>query len=107
VIIRHLDARALGVDAVVASLERPASQTPAGVSAAVDEILAAVRARGDVALLEYTERFDGFRAAAGRSRARRSPPPPARWMGPRGPLSITLPSGSSAITRRRCRSRGG
>jgi histidinol dehydrogenase len=62
-IIRILDARALGVDAVVASLERPASQIPAAVSTAVDEILAAVRARGDVALLDYTERFDRFRAS--------------------------------------------
>ena len=57
-IVRTLDARALGVDAVVATLDRPASQVPAAVSTAVDEILAAVRARGDAALLDYTERFD-------------------------------------------------
>ncbi len=61
-IIRTLDARALGVDAVVATLDRPASQIPAAVSTAVDEILAAVRARGDAALLDYTERFDRYRA---------------------------------------------
>lgn len=65
-IVRTLDARALGVDAVVATLDRPASQIPAVVSTAVDEILAAVRARGDAALLEYTERFDRYRARAPR-----------------------------------------
>lgn len=65
-IVRRLDARALGVDAVVATLDRPASQIPAVVSTAVDEILAAVRARGDAALLEYTERFDRYRARAPR-----------------------------------------
>jgi len=40
--IRTLDARALGVDAVVGALERPPSRVPADVSAAVDEILAGV-----------------------------------------------------------------
>ena len=64
--VRTLDARALGVDAVVATLDRPASQIPAAVSTAVDEILAAVRARGDAALLDYTERFDRYRARAPR-----------------------------------------
>ena len=59
---RTLDARALGLDAVVAALDRPASQIPTAVITAVDEILAAVRARGDAALVEYTERFDGYRA---------------------------------------------
>ena len=62
--IRTLDARALGVDAVVGALERPPSQVPADVSAAVDEILAGVRARGDAAVLEYTAKFDGFAAAS-------------------------------------------
>src|SRR5882724_1356652 len=62
--IRTLDARALGVDAVVGALERPPSQVPADVSAAVDEILAGVRARGDAAVLEYTAKFDGYAAAS-------------------------------------------
>ena len=31
------------------------------VSAAVDAVIADVRQRGDAALLEYTERFDGVR----------------------------------------------
>ena len=62
--IRTLDARALGVDAVVGALERPPSQVPADVSVAVDEILAGVRARGDAAVLEYTAKFDGYAAAS-------------------------------------------
>jgi histidinol dehydrogenase len=66
VIIRTLDARALGLDAVVGALARPASQIPAAVGTAVDEILDAVRARGDAALLEYTERFDRFPAREAR-----------------------------------------
>jgi histidinol dehydrogenase len=63
-IVRTLDTRVLGVDAVIASLERPPSQVPAAVATAVDEILAGVRARGDAALLDYTARFDGFRAGS-------------------------------------------
>jgi len=53
--IRTLDARALGVDAVVRALERPPSRVPADVSATVDEILAAVRTRGDAAVLDRIE----------------------------------------------------
>jgi histidinol dehydrogenase len=63
-IVRTFETRALGVDAVIASLERPPSRVPAGVAAAVDEILAGVRARGDAALLDYSARFDGFRVTA-------------------------------------------
>ena len=43
--IRTLDARALGLDAVVTALARPPSGIPVGVAAAVDEILAAGAAR--------------------------------------------------------------
>ena len=60
--IRTFDARTLGVDAVVAALERSPERVPASIQAAVDEILAGVRARGDAALLECTARFDRFRA---------------------------------------------
>ena len=67
--VRIFDTRALGVDAAIASLERPPSRVPPGVAAAVDEILAGVRTRGDAALLEYTARFDGFRAGAARELA--------------------------------------
>ncbi len=62
--IRHLDARVLGVAAVVRQLERDPQKVPPEVDAAVDEILAGVRDRGDAALLEYTARFDGFAGAA-------------------------------------------
>jgi len=62
--IRTLDARALGVDAVVTAVARPPSGIPAAVAATVDEIVAAVRARGDAALLDCTARLDGFRAAS-------------------------------------------
>jgi histidinol dehydrogenase len=60
--IRTFDTRTCGVDAVIAALERPPSQVPPAVAATVDEILAGVRARGDAALIDYTARFDGFRA---------------------------------------------
>ncbi len=60
--IRTLDARTLGADAVVHALDRPPSAVPESIAAAVTEILDAVRERGDAALLEYTARFDGFAA---------------------------------------------
>ncbi len=60
--MKILDVRALGLDAVVSAVARPPSDIAADVVAAVDTIVAGVRARGDGALLEYTERFDGFRA---------------------------------------------
>jgi histidinol dehydrogenase len=58
--IRVLDARASGVDAVVTALERPPERVAAEIHAAVESIVIAVRERGDEALLEYTARFDGF-----------------------------------------------
>ena len=60
--IRILDARRLGADAVVAALERSPEDVAPAIHAAVDEILAAVRSRGDAAVAEYTARFDGFAA---------------------------------------------
>ena len=62
--IRTLDARTLGVDAIVRALERPPSAVPADVAAAADEIVGGVRARGDAAVLEYTAKFDGVAAAS-------------------------------------------
>jgi histidinol dehydrogenase len=62
--IRTLDARTLGADAVVAALARSPAQVAPSIHAAVDEILASVRARGDAALIEYTARFDRFAAAS-------------------------------------------
>ena len=58
--IKILDARALGADAVVAALARSPEAVVPEIHRAVDEILAAVRARGDAALLDYTARLDGF-----------------------------------------------
>jgi len=63
-VIRTLDARTLGIDAVVTALDRPPSQVPPNVSAAVDAIVADVRARGDAALLEHTAKLDRFAAAS-------------------------------------------
>jgi histidinol dehydrogenase len=59
-----LDARALGGEGVARAVDRPRAGVPAEVAAAVEAIVADVRARGDLALLEYTARFDGFRANA-------------------------------------------
>jgi histidinol dehydrogenase len=42
-----------------AALERPAQQSRAEVDEVVRAVIAAVRARGDAALREYTRRFDG------------------------------------------------
>jgi histidinol dehydrogenase len=61
--IRTLDARVLGVDAVVAGLQRSAEAEDPAIGEVVDGILRAVRDRGDAALLEYTARFDRFAAA--------------------------------------------
>ena len=60
--VRVLDARALGIDAVVRALERPPADVDPEVQRAVDEILADVRQRGDQALVELTARFDKFTA---------------------------------------------
>ena len=62
--IRRLDARVLGVEAVVAALARSPEHVPASIHAVVDEILASVRARGDAALLECSARFDRFAVAS-------------------------------------------
>jgi histidinol dehydrogenase len=62
--MKTLDACVLGVEAVARTLARPPSAVPADVATAVETIVAATRERGDEALLEYTERFDGFRAAS-------------------------------------------
>jgi histidinol dehydrogenase len=59
-VIRTLDARAAGLDTIVRALARPPAEVPLEVRAAVDAILADVRARGDAALLELTARLDGF-----------------------------------------------
>jgi histidinol dehydrogenase len=59
-VIRTFDARG-EVDAVVKALERAPESVAPEIHRTVDEILGAVRARGDAALCEYTARFDGWR----------------------------------------------
>lgn len=49
-------------------IEGRAGETPAEVEATVKEILAGVERRGDAALIEYTERFDGVRLTPKRLR---------------------------------------
>lgn len=56
--IRRLKAGSAEFDRQFAELLAWESVSDAKVQSAVDEILAAVRARGDEALLEYTQRFD-------------------------------------------------
>ncbi len=56
--IRRLDARTLGVDGVVRALERSPGSVDPDIHRRVAEIVAAVREKGDAALLELTERFD-------------------------------------------------
>jgi len=61
--IRTLDARR-GIDAVVTTLERSPEAVAPEIHRTVDEILGAVRSRGDAALCEYTARLDGWSPAA-------------------------------------------
>jgi histidinol dehydrogenase len=59
--MRRLDTRTAGVDGVVRDLARPPAAVDPGIQQQVAEILAAVRDKGDAALVELTERFDGVR----------------------------------------------
>ena len=63
--IRRLDTRALGVDGVVHALERPVAALDPAIHAQVEEILGAVRGKGDAALIDFTERFDRVRLDVG------------------------------------------
>jgi len=56
--IRRLETRTLGVGGVVRALERPPGSVDPDIHRRVAEIVAAVREKGDGALLELTERFD-------------------------------------------------
>ncbi|SEQ92766.1 histidinol dehydrogenase [Solimonas aquatica] len=56
--IRRLDTQAADFSAQLDALLDRAPELGAEVTRAVDEIIAQVRARGDAALLEYTQRFD-------------------------------------------------
>lgn len=56
--VRRLDTRDAGFDAALDALLDRAPETSADVVRAVDRIVAEIRARGDAALLEFTNRFD-------------------------------------------------
>ncbi|HUZ64066.1 MAG TPA: histidinol dehydrogenase, partial [Acetobacteraceae bacterium] len=56
--MRRLATADLGFEAAFTALLDEARETTARVDAMVAEIIAAVRARGDAALCEYTARFD-------------------------------------------------
>jgi histidinol dehydrogenase len=58
--IRRVSLVGVPVADVARALERPPGAVPVDVHRTVDEILAAVRARGDAALLEYAARYDGY-----------------------------------------------
>ena len=58
--IRRLDARTAGVEAIVRQLERAPETVDPEIPTRVDEILRSVRERGDAALCDYTRRFDGY-----------------------------------------------
>jgi histidinol dehydrogenase len=62
--IRRLATRGAGVEGVARALDRPRAAVAAETQARVDGIVAAVHDRGDAALLEFTERFDGVTLAA-------------------------------------------
>ena len=62
--IRRLDTRALGAAAVLRALDRSPASVDHETRRRVTEILAAVRDRGDAALIEFTERFDGVSLTA-------------------------------------------
>ncbi|MBI2218020.1 MAG: histidinol dehydrogenase [Candidatus Rokubacteria bacterium] len=62
--IRTFQTARLGIEAVVAALERAPAHVPEEIHGAVDRIVGAVREGGDDALIELTARFDRFQAAS-------------------------------------------
>jgi histidinol dehydrogenase len=62
-LVRVLDAREADLKNIVAQLRRPGGFLSEKVRDAARRIVTDVRDRGDEALLEYTERFDGVRPA--------------------------------------------
>jgi len=62
--LRRLSTRAAGFDAELDALTRYEAAQEGGVEAAVRSIIADVRARGDIAVLEYARRFDKVSAGS-------------------------------------------
>jgi histidinol dehydrogenase len=63
--IRRLDTAALGALGVARTLDRSPATVDAEIHRRVEEIVAAVRDKGDAALLDFTERFDRVSLTAG------------------------------------------
>jgi histidinol dehydrogenase len=61
---RRLDVRALGARAVLRALDRSPAAVDPEVKRRVASIVAAVRERGDAALIEFTARYDGVSLTA-------------------------------------------
>jgi len=59
--VRRLDARKMGAEEVVARLRRPGGFLAPEIRDSARRIVEDVRDRGDEALIEYTEHFDGVR----------------------------------------------
>ena len=62
--IKRLDTAMLGAAGVAKTLDRPSATVDAEIHRRVEEIVGAVREKGDAALLDFTERFDGVRLTA-------------------------------------------
>jgi len=62
--LRRMSTRDAGFDAALAALTRYEASQDAKIEATAREIVAAVRARGDEAVLEFTRRLDRFEAAS-------------------------------------------
>jgi histidinol dehydrogenase len=62
--IRRLETSSAGIPGVIRALERPPGAVEPEIARRVAEIVAAVRATGDAALLDYTRRFDRVVLAA-------------------------------------------
>ena len=60
--IRHLSTASADFDAHFSALQHWSAETDAAIESRVAEIIADVRRRGDVAVLEFTARFDGVQA---------------------------------------------
>jgi len=63
--IRRMETATLGAPGVAKALDRPPAAVDPEIHRRVEEIVAAVRHKGDAALLEFTERFDRVALTAG------------------------------------------
>ena len=72
-VLRRLDARAPEFESELARINAFESAQDAEVDATVARIIADVRTRGDVAVMELTAKLDGVHATSSRSTRNRSP----------------------------------